>query len=906
MIKVSVVVPAYNAEKYIAKCMASLVGQTLECIEIIVIDDGSTDSTLDIIKEYHEKYPEKIVFKSVKNGGAAAARNIALKLAQGEYIGFVDSDDDVSYTMFEKMYNLAVSRNADIVTCGYNKIDIDFVQKKDIKQWECFGHDVYEEPELFLTNVPFIWNKIFKRELIEKNNIAFEENLSIYEDMVFTYQLFLKANKIERVSEALYNYVAVRKGSLTHAFSKKRFDIVKAYDILIDYYKKNNQFERFKDELLFILLDHIFVVLNGTIPMSRFLLMQNYISTSFAYLDKTFPQWKKHKRYFAKRRKKKKAYISKLYWRVMVSLPKSVKVAKVTWENFKKYKLEYSRAGNSFIKAYKSKPISEKAILINSQHGDNLNGNMFYILKALCKDSRFSDYKIGIAYKKDKKEKFQELLEGYGLNNSNIKWLPVNSEKYAEYLATAKYLFNDTSFPVYFVKRDEQVYINTWHGTPLKKLGRGQDSDYHDIANLQKNFLAADYLLYPNEYMKDHMIEDYMIGGIYTGEVLMSGYPRNEVFFDDGGRNELRQALGIAEKQNITYMPTWRGSVRAVDDEQIRILEGYLGEMDSYLREDQHMYVNLHPYVADKIDYSKYKNIDPFPSNIETYDFLNACDVLITDYSSVFFDFAVTGRKIVLFAYDEEDYMRHRGMYMNLDELPFTKVADVKSLMEAVNDQEHNYGQEFIDKFCSYERNDMSLRICDLVINGEREELELFRLPVSEKNKVMVHMDAVKDAVMVEKILDMVERTDLNRSLYYTTYNMDTLMGKEKYLKQLPAEMRYFGRFGAFKAGTLMHKTLLMLLEKHPCIYKLFRQKMDSIFDIENKRAFVDCCFDMHIMIGADRISDLCRVLSLPGKKVLHVSEKDLEDMNVPKWLYEKFDDVIMKGIENLNIYNEQ
>lgn len=900
MVKVSVIIPAYNAEKYIAKCLNSLVGQTLEDIEIIIVNDGSTDNTLAIIEDYHEKYGDKIVYKSVENGGAASARNIALKMAKGEYVGFVDSDDDVSYTMFEKMYRLASMKNADIVTCGYNKIDIDFVQKKDIKLWECFGHSVHEAPDLFLTNVPFIWNKIFRRSLIEENEIAFEETLSIYEDMVFTYKLFLKANKVERVSEALYNYVAVRAGSLTHVFSPKRFHIFKAYDILIDFYNRNGAFEKFKDELLFILLDHIFVVMNGAIQAKRYLMMQKYISDAFNYLNKTFPEWKNHKRYFAKRRKKKKTYTSKLYWRFIVAFPKSIKVAKVTWENFKKHRLGFTKVGNCFIKAYNEKPISEKSIIISSQHGDNLNGNMFYILKELCSNSKYADYEIGLVYKKGKKESFQKLLDYYGINQDGIKWLLSNSYKHAEFLATAKYLFNDTSFPVYFIKKEEQVYLNTWHGTPLKKLGRGQDSDYHDIANLQKNFMASDFLLYPNEYMKEHMLDDYMIREIYDGDILMSGYPRNEIFFDLDKSRSIRNVFDISSKQAIAYMPTWRGSVRAVD-EQVSIIEGYLREIDVKLQENQIMFVNLHPYVADKLDYTNYQNIKPFPEHLETYEFLNACDVLVTDYSSVFFDFAITGRKIVLFAYDEEDYMRSRGMYMKLDDLPFTKVSNVNDLIDELNNSEIGYGDEFINEFCAYEREDMSSVLCNLVIGGNRNDLDILKPEKKDKKKHLIHLDSLYDGLVVDKIVDIVNNTDLESELYYSTYNSEQLMGKEKYLKLFSGKMNYYGRFGRFKAATLIDKALIMLIDKHAWVYKLFKKAVNDIFDIERKRAFVNCNFDTHIVLADDSLSNICFALSLTGKKILYIPNLIEVNKNIPKWIYEEFDAIVRgKDVESL------
>ena len=125
MAKVSIIVPVYNVEKYIEKCLNSLVNQTLEDIEIILVNDGSTDKSQTIIEQYQKKYPDVIKAYSTKNGGAAKARNYALEHVTGEYIGFVDSDDYISEEMYEKLYNQAKKENADIVCCNYYRVKME-------------------------------------------------------------------------------------------------------------------------------------------------------------------------------------------------------------------------------------------------------------------------------------------------------------------------------------------------------------------------------------------------------------------------------------------------------------------------------------------------------------------------------------------------------------------------------------------------------------------------------------------------------------------------------------------------------------------------------------------------------------------------------------------------------------
>ena len=114
MVKVSIIIPAYNTEKYIDNCLQSLVNQTLKEMEIIIVDDGSKDNTLELLRGYEAKFPEKIKVFTKENGGQASARNLALEHVTGEYVGFVDSDDWVSLDMYEKMYQKAKETDADI------------------------------------------------------------------------------------------------------------------------------------------------------------------------------------------------------------------------------------------------------------------------------------------------------------------------------------------------------------------------------------------------------------------------------------------------------------------------------------------------------------------------------------------------------------------------------------------------------------------------------------------------------------------------------------------------------------------------------------------------------------------------------------------------------------------------
>ncbi|MGI6010607.1 MAG: glycosyltransferase family 2 protein [Ruminococcus sp.] len=315
MIKVSVIVPAYNVAPYLEGCLRSLAEQTLTELEIIVIDDGSTDGTGETACRIQAEYPGKLIIKTTKNQGAARARNEGLALARGEYVGFVDGDDTVCPAMFERLYRMARQTQADIVCCGYLRVDGKDVQNRGTDTELCglYGQSIYEKPEILTESTPYLWNKIFRRSMIEKRRIVFQD-FRIYEDLVFTYQSFLYAKKIQYLPLPLYQYVVSREGALTSSFSRKRFDLFAAFDCLLDCYEKEGVRERFLDELFFILIKHVYVACEEHAKIKMWGEKFRYIRESFAYLRKVYPKMETYTRYYDAYGNKKSKYENKGYW----------------------------------------------------------------------------------------------------------------------------------------------------------------------------------------------------------------------------------------------------------------------------------------------------------------------------------------------------------------------------------------------------------------------------------------------------------------------------------------------------------------------------------------------------------------------------------------------------------------
>jgi len=206
MPKVSVIVPVYNSEKYLRKCLDTLVGQTLSDIEIIVINDGSPDNSQAIIDEYVEKYPEKMVSIVQKNGGQSSARNNGIDRATGDFIAFVDSDDYIELNALETSYEYAVAHGLDIVCFDYWMVNGDSVTY--------YAHCAMDDSETdvkYLLNEASPWNKLISRRLFSEHPVRFLENY-IYEDLEMIARLVLYTDKIGYLDKALYFYV-IHEGS---------------------------------------------------------------------------------------------------------------------------------------------------------------------------------------------------------------------------------------------------------------------------------------------------------------------------------------------------------------------------------------------------------------------------------------------------------------------------------------------------------------------------------------------------------------------------------------------------------------------------------------------------------------------------------------------------------------------
>ena len=287
MPKVSVIVPIYNVEKYLEKCINSLLSQTLEDIQIILVNDGSKDNSGTIAKKYAKKNKDKVIYVEKENGGLSDARNYGLKYATGDFVAFLDSDDYIEKNAYEEMYNKAIEENADYVECDFiweypNKAKID-------KQYK------YQNKKEMLSFVRVVaWNKLIKRSLIIEHNLEFPKGLR-YEDVEFTYKLIPYINKFAYVDKPFIHYVQ-REGSIANVQNERTAEIFTVLDEVIEFYKKNNIYEEYKEELEYNYARYLLCSsLKRMCKIKNKKTRKELLQKTWKKLNCNFPNWKKNK-----------------------------------------------------------------------------------------------------------------------------------------------------------------------------------------------------------------------------------------------------------------------------------------------------------------------------------------------------------------------------------------------------------------------------------------------------------------------------------------------------------------------------------------------------------------------------------------------------------------------------------
>ncbi len=298
MRKVSVIVPVYNGEKYLKRCLDSLVNQTYSMMEIIACDDGSRDGSVAILDAYALNYPQlKVIHKT--NGGVSSARNAALSQASGDYIGFVDCDDYVDLTMYEKMVNKLESGNYDLVGVNTNALYPNKTLVIDSGLQENAGNK-----HLLIDAYAVLWNKLYKADLLK--GLVMKEGY-VYEDVLYLYQVYPRVNKVGRVEETLY-YYPQNANSITYTYSDSLYNLVDNLDDIINYYQKHQLYQAYQEELEYTYVRYLYATfIKRMAKTGDYQKYQEAVKFVLNKVKTTFPDYKNNK--YLKQKQPKALYL---------------------------------------------------------------------------------------------------------------------------------------------------------------------------------------------------------------------------------------------------------------------------------------------------------------------------------------------------------------------------------------------------------------------------------------------------------------------------------------------------------------------------------------------------------------------------------------------------------------------
>ncbi|MBR2634491.1 MAG: glycosyltransferase [Clostridia bacterium] len=285
-VKVSVIVPIYQVEKYLRDCLDSLVHQSLSDLEIIAVNDGSPDSCGSILEEYQKRFPQRLRVFEKENGGLSDARNFGLDRAAGKYVAFLDGDDFVDLDLYERLYRCAEETEADCAACD---ICYEFPDQSQ-KIISCGIPSLCEGKGLkrvFCRFYPAVWNKIYRRELLLSCGVRFQKGIT-FEDVEFSHRLFPYFRRLASVPLTYIHYVQ-REGSITARPDERLFDYVKNFNTVYDFFRERNLLSRWEKELEYVSCRYLLATFLKRASYLEDALYEMALKESLEFLDQRFP-----------------------------------------------------------------------------------------------------------------------------------------------------------------------------------------------------------------------------------------------------------------------------------------------------------------------------------------------------------------------------------------------------------------------------------------------------------------------------------------------------------------------------------------------------------------------------------------------------------------------------------------
>ena len=665
--KVSIILPVYNVEKYLSACLDSLLAQTLEEIEIVAVNDGSTDGSLQILQAYQSLNPEKLFIFSTENHGVSRARNYGFAHSHGEYVWFVDSDDFVEPDACRLLYEKATADGNDLVLFRYYNVDSETgVRKEYIASCHNQNFRVADKPYELPAISPYPWIKFIHRDLF--NGLCFPEGIR-FEDLPVAYLLAVKARSIGYVDQCFYNY---RKNvGFLSRLTPATLHIRNAIIFMKKEMEKLGLFEQYQTELDFIAVRHFFYrfwkLLTNYETDQKELKLQ-LINELFDYIESNIPDWENNHyvRYSLP------PHIGRLLClygsrQEMISFVEACNGMTVQQQKawIKDYKLSH-KTSPSYQPAemiHREKTSSQfygfaytgslapdpEQILLEASRGKEIPTWILKLLVHLLRN--FGEHQIIVSLTQEKHALFQALLNRYLSDSTalseNITLVCPDSEEYGKALALSGYVITDGPLPYYFRKEEGQfVLLYCGHNLYPETVLNTPDSTA-DTGLWQHTMFMADCLYFNNVQNRDIYLQECMTANICKTPYIIGSSTHIPVIPNESHREKLRRSLQMDSMQTILYAPLLPGSYIADTEQTFRNFMAALYIFDCELSDHQVLY--LHLDHEREIDFSEFRHIKEMPKDFDVPDFAAACDIFVSDYHNALSAKFSTGTQIIRF-----------------------------------------------------------------------------------------------------------------------------------------------------------------------------------------------------------------------------------------------------------------
>ncbi len=401
--------------------------------------------------------------------------------------------------------------------------------------------------------------------------------------------------------------------------------------------------------------------------------------------------------------------------------------------------------------------------------------------------------------------------------DQRVRFVRRGSRAYHRALATAGLLINNATFPAEFGKRPGQTYLNTWHGTPLKRMGYDELQGGLGAGNVLRNFMMADYLLSSSSFMSTRMYEQaYRLVNVAPGKIIEGGFPRTDrqVLGETGRREVARrlQAGGVTLRPGervVLYAPTWKGESFHRPLDETRELADRVRRLMAHLPAGHRVLLKVHQQVADLAATEPSLTGLLVPNDVPTNEVLAITDVLVTDYSSLFFDFLATGRAIVFFTPDAARYDAYRGLYLDETELPGPRAADIEDLAVVVNavgtgrhrDPLVSHREAYAaarSRFAAHEDGGVTQRVLDVVVRGQSDSGAVRAIAGDGRPTMLIYLGGMMSNGITTSALNLLRNLDHEAFDVSVVYDASIVPERVANAALIDSRVRHFVRTSGF------------------------------------------------------------------------------------------------------------